>query len=215
MMALPFLLASGAFWVATYLLIIRRGWLDRTFGMPLVALCANLSWEFIFAFVFPQRAPQVYVNAAWFAFDLLILLELLRFGAAEFPHLPRRGFYGLFALALVVSFGAVLFVTIEFDDYRDGAYSAFGQNLMMSALFVDMLLRRRSVRGQSLYIALCKLIGTGLVSFAGWFIFRPLSASSSVLLPYLYVAIAALDALYVVLLYRQCRREGINPWQRL
>ncbi len=45
----PILLGSGLFWTVTYLLIIRRGFRDQTYGMPLVALCANLAWEFIFS----------------------------------------------------------------------------------------------------------------------------------------------------------------------
>jgi hypothetical protein len=53
------LVGSGVLWTITYLLIIRRGVLDRTYGMPLVALCANLSWEFIFSFVFPHGPSSV------------------------------------------------------------------------------------------------------------------------------------------------------------
>jgi hypothetical protein len=48
------LVGSGLLWTVTYLLIIRRGFLDHTYGMPLAALCANLSWEFVFSFVFPK-----------------------------------------------------------------------------------------------------------------------------------------------------------------
>jgi hypothetical protein len=52
------LVGTGIFWTITYLLIIRRGFLDHTYGMPLIALCANLTWEFIFSFVFPQGPVQ-------------------------------------------------------------------------------------------------------------------------------------------------------------
>jgi hypothetical protein len=44
------MLGSGTFWALAYVLIIRRGFLDETYGMPFVALCANVSWEFIFSF---------------------------------------------------------------------------------------------------------------------------------------------------------------------
>ena len=33
--------------------MIRRGFLDNTYAMPLVALC-NVSWEFIFSFLYPH-----------------------------------------------------------------------------------------------------------------------------------------------------------------
>ena len=48
------MLGSGIFWTLTYVPIIWRGFLDQTYGMPLAALCANLSWEFIFSFVHPH-----------------------------------------------------------------------------------------------------------------------------------------------------------------
>jgi hypothetical protein len=146
------LVGSGVLWTITYLLIVRRGFLDHTYGMPLVALCANLSWEFIF----PQGPVQRPVNIVWFSLDLIILYQLLRFGPREFPRLQKRLFYGMVALALLTAFFAVVSVTLEFEDY-DGAYSAFGQNLMMSVLFIVMLHSRGSLRGQSLSIALTKL----------------------------------------------------------
>ncbi len=62
-------IASGVFWTLTYLLIIRRGFQDKTYGMPFFALCANISWEFIFSFVLPHTPPQRYRNrflGAWY-----------------------------------------------------------------------------------------------------------------------------------------------------
>jgi hypothetical protein len=35
------MLGSGAFWTLTYVLMIRRRFVDRTYGMPLVALGAK------------------------------------------------------------------------------------------------------------------------------------------------------------------------------
>jgi hypothetical protein len=188
------LVGSGLLWTLAYLLIIRQGFLDSTFGMPLAALCANLSWEFIFAFVYPHDLPQRAVNVVWFSFDLVILVQLLLYGPREFSGLPRRLFYAAFALALATAFGAVLTITLQFGDF-DGAYSAFGQNLMMSVLFVTMLHTRGSLRGQSVSIAALKMGGTALASLAFYF-FNP-DYDGSVLLPFLYVAILVFDAVYL------------------
>src|ERR687893_536829 len=201
------MVGSGVLWTLAYLLMIRRGFLDRTYGMPLVALCANLSWEFIFSFVYPHDLPQRAVNVVWFSFDLVILLQLLLYGPREFADLPRRAFYAVLALALAASFGAVLAVTLEFDDF-DGAYSAFGQNLMMSVLFLAMLYGRNSLRGQSVSIALLKMGGTALASFAFYF-YNP-EYEGSILLPFLYVAILVFDGIYVgaVVYTRHLRKLG-------
>jgi hypothetical protein len=80
----------------------------------------------------------------------------LRYGPREFARLSKKLFYGMVALGLCMAFLAVLFITLEFEDF-DGAYSAFGQNLMMSILFLAMLYSRKSLRGQSLTIALSEL----------------------------------------------------------
>jgi hypothetical protein len=201
------MVGSGVLWTLAYLLMIRRGFLDRTYGMPLVALCANLSWELIFAFVYPHDLPQRAVNVVWFSFDLVILLQLLVYGPREFADLSRRAFYAVFALALATSFGAVLAVTLELDDF-DGAYSAFGQNLMMSVLFLAMLYARRSLRGQSVSIALLKMGGTALASFAFYF-YNP-EYDGSILLPFLYVAILVFDGIYAGAVILRRRQKGHN-----
>jgi hypothetical protein len=203
------LVGSGVLWTLAYLLIIRQGFLDRTYGMPLAALCANLSWEFIFAFVYPHDLPQRAVNVVWFSFDLVILAQLLVYGPREFANLSRRLFYAAVALALVTAFGAVLTMTLQFDDF-DGAYSAFGSNLMMSILFIAMLRSRGSLRGQSVGIALLKMGGTALASFA--FYFHNPDYAGSVLLPFLYVAILIFDGIYAgaVIVRARRQRKGHN-----
>jgi hypothetical protein len=195
------MLGSGLFWTVTYVLIILRSWRDHSYGMPLVALCANISWEFIFTFLLPPQLIQHIVNIVWFALDAGIFALTIRYGPKEFPALSKRIFYGMFALTLVTSFFAVLFVTLEFHD--SGTYSAFGQNLMMSVLFIPMLFRRGSLRGQSLAIALCKLIGTAFASLA--FYLYSVPYHHSVLLPFLYIATFVYDALYVGLVYMRLR----------
>jgi len=200
------LVGSGVLWTVTYLLIIRRGFLDHTYGMPMVALCANLSWEFVFSFVFPHEPVQRPVNMVWFSLDLIILYQLLRFGPREFPRLPKRLFYGMVALAILTAFFTVVSITLEFEDF-DGAYSAFGQNLMMSVLFIVMLLSRGSLRGQSLSIALTKMGGTAIASVA--FLFFSLGYERSVLLPFLYCSILLFDALYVAMVYYAARHAAV------
>jgi hypothetical protein len=203
-------IGSGLCWTLAYLFIIRRGFQDKALGMPLVALCANISWEFIFSFIYPHDVPQYYVNVVWFLFDAVILFQALKFGKFDFnANLPARLFYPVVALTLSMSFCAVLFVSREFQDY-EGKYAAFGQNLMMSVMFVSMLLRRNNVSGQSIYIALLKMIGTLLPSIL-FFLLLP----ASLLLNFLYVAIFIFDLIYFVMLYRKCLAARISPWRRI
>ena len=200
---------SGLSWTLVYILIIRRGFLDKTIGMPLTALCANISWEFIFSFVYPHKPPQIYINVTWFCFDAIIFAQALIYWKQDFEsRLSARGFYSGFFLILIFAFFAVLLLTLEFDDF-EGKYAAFAQNLMMSALFIAMLLRRGNVNGQSIYIALLKMIGTLLPSIM-FFLRNP----EAVLLNFLYIAIFTLDAIYIVLLHSKHRELRLNPWVR-
>ncbi len=199
------LVTSGIFWTATYLLIIYQGYRDKTYGMPLVALSANLSWEFVFSVIAPHTAPQIYVNFIWLSFDIVIAMQLLRYGPSEWNLKPKI-FYGLFAISLGVTLPAIYFICLEFSelDQWSGAYAAFGQNLMMSILFLELLRSRGDLRGQSIGIAACKLVGTFFASF-GFYLHTIVGQSP--LLIYLFVAIFFFDAVYLALVVA----KRINP----
>ena len=205
-----FKVCSGIFWSITYLLILRRGFVDKSYGMPVVALCANLSWEFIFSFVHPHSKPQLYIDYAWFALDVGILMQYLMYGRKEFPeHLPVSLFYPAFLLTLLLSFLFILLMSREFNDLN-GVYAAFSQNLLMSVLFIHMLLRRNSPQGQSLYIALSKMIGTVFPSVLLYMYFP-----ESYFLILLYISIFIFDMTYLLLLFFKIKAKGINPWSRV
>ncbi|MBD2566260.1 hypothetical protein H6G95_38165 [Nostoc linckia FACHB-391] len=188
------MLGSGAFWILTYILLIQRGFKDQTYRMPLVALCANLSWEFIFSFIHPHQPPQLQINIVWLMLDLIILYEFFKFGQSELKDIPKKLFYPVFILTLFTSFCCVLLITDEFQDWS-GAYTAFGQNLLMSILFIDMLTKRNTVRGQSIFIAIIKMRGTLLASI-GFYINHP-TQGRSLLFIFLYTAIFVFDLIYV------------------
>jgi len=201
------MMIGGLFWSATYILIIRRGFKDKTFGMPMVALCANISWEIIFAFFIPHDVPQIYVNYIWFSLDVVIVIQFLKYGKKEFPNIPKWQFFAVFALGIAIAIPMILAINYEFED-ETGAYAAFGQNLVMSILFVTMLINRKGIGGQSFYIALFKMIGTGIISLA-FYQYKSL-AQDSILLQFLFVSIFVFDLIYTIGIYRKCKRNGIS-----
>ena len=69
------LILGGIFWILTYIFIISKGYKDKTYGMPLLALCANIAWEFIFSFLLPHSPLQLYINYLWFALDVVIVFQ--------------------------------------------------------------------------------------------------------------------------------------------
>jgi len=228
---MAFAMASGLCWTVTYGLIIYRGFKDKAHGMPMYALALNFSWEFIYSFVTPSPGIQLYINIAWCLFDVVILWHFLRCWRVDYGDIPAKAFYPYAALVFVGAFLLVLFM--QFDganaalyDQRNHplgmgrAYSAYAMNLIMSVLYVELILKRRSVAGQSIYIAIAKCVGTVFASLC--FVIAPYPnaahpgtpAPGELLWPLLYVLIFAFDAIYIALVWRQCRKEGIIPWKR-
>lgn len=200
------LLAGGIFWILTYIFIISKGYKDKTYGMPLFALCANLSWEFIYSFVLPHSPPQLYVNYLWFGLDAIIVFQFFKYHQNEFSNIQPLKLYSAFAVSLASAFSIILLGgTFLGDD--DGVYAAFGQNLLMSVLFVVLFFKRgNTLRGQSIFIAVFKMLGTALTSIH-FYLFEPVS-QSSVVLSFLFIFIFFFDLLYTLLIVKQYKKNG-------
>lgn len=167
--ALSLIAIGGAVWLIAYLAAIRAAARDRAPALPVVAVCLNLTWEVVHSIVYPPpRQIDLVTNLAWLALDLVILFQILRFGASRqtIPEL-RRSFPAAIAATLAFAFiGHVTFhrhVTANsiFPD-ESGAIPAFIINLVMSVLFVAMYFNRRDGAGLSKTVAWAKFVGTGL-----------------------------------------------------
>jgi hypothetical protein len=152
-----------ALWVVTYGLIIRRCFLDKSYGLPLVSICLNISWELLASWVWPNPVPLWHAfDRAWFFVDLVVLYQLLRHGRGlqRVPEV-RRHFYAVVAVTIMA--GGIGLHTFHLQ-YRDllGLVDAFIINLIMNVAFVPFFLerRRQGGRGISVAAAWCKLLGT-------------------------------------------------------
>lgn len=193
-------LISGVLWTVTYVLVIRKGLRDRSYAMPMVAMVVNISWEFLFTFVYPSvgGATQEAINVVWLLLDVGIVFTYVKYWRSDYsahlsPKLVWVRFAGVFLLAIPLLIATVS----QFGEIAGSGYTAFGDNLLMSALFITMLRRRGNRRGQSLAIAWAKLLGTVTASISQY-LYDPTNAVWNVL----YVEILALDLLYVVMLTR-------------
>ena len=194
-----FALAATFFWTTAYVLIIRQSLRDKVYGMPVVALCLNLSWEFLYTVVYPGDLMATISFASWLILDVVIAWTIVRYGPRQFYRLSPRTFYAGFAVVLAAAPVAILVISAEFDDPM-GRYAAFGQNLVMSALFLAMLYHRGSAAGQSLAIGVAKLLGTVNASILSAF-FSP-AYSGSPLLVFCYLGCFVLDLTYVLAMLR-------------
>lgn len=159
-MDLFFSLLSGLFWIITYIQIIRVGFKDKTYGMPAFALALNFAWEAIYSYISLKSNPldlQGWVIFIWFLLDIAIVFTYLKYGIRHFPI--KKYFIPWTIIIFIMSFVIQYSFIIEFGELSSW-YSAFIQNLIMSAAFINMLYIRRNVNGQNLRIAISKWIGT-------------------------------------------------------
>jgi hypothetical protein len=203
-------LTSGISWTIVYLAIIYRGFKDKTYGMPFFALALNITWEFIFSFLFGgELSLQLIINIVWFFFNLVILSTYFRYGRKEFPEaVDPKWFVPWSVWVLAVGFVAQYFAALEFEGLGGATYSAFVINLVMSVLFIGMLVRRNSVEGQSMVIAIFKWLGTA----APTILFYLVMGSNLVLA--LGIVIFVFDMIYIGMLYQKFRSLGLNPFTR-
>ncbi len=157
-------LVSGVSWSIVYLASIKVGFKDKIYAMPFWALALNFAWEVLHA-VFGVAelgfSAQSIINILWAVFDCGILYTYFKYGAKEFPSfLNKKVFLSFSILGILISFIVQYAFIKEFSLVLAGAYSAYLQNLLMSVLFIAMLLKRRSSKGQNLMIAIFKWLGT-------------------------------------------------------
>lgn len=189
---------GGICWTITYILIIKKGFEDKTYGMPIAALIGNITWEVLYTFKFIPPDVQFYNNIAWLTFDLIILYQLLKYWNNEMPNITARIFYPSLVLFLITGLLIHFFIAKEFTPAHGAAYSGFGQNVLMSILFPLMLFKRQSIKGQSISIALIKLIATAGPALA--FYKYPIDLEGSKLLAFMFVTIFIFDLIYLICL---------------
>ncbi len=146
-----------------YVESIRVGLRDKTYAIPVAALALNVAWESTYA-VHDLRTSvsiQAFVNLIWALADLAIVFTFFKFGRRELPRFVTRRMFAAWGLLVFGAAYAVQWLFFaKFGAHEAARYSAFLQNAVMSGLFVQMILARRGLRGQTLTIALAKWIGT-------------------------------------------------------
>jgi hypothetical protein len=197
----------GLFWDAAYLLIIARGHRDKIYGMPVVALCVNLSWEIINSFT---KSPLGFVRPlpiVWLLIDAVIAWQVVKYGPAQFSRLSKRLCYAFFGLSFSFALVGMFQLSKVFADYyRDhwGFYTGFADALMMAALFLPMLYSRAATAGQSVPIAVCMLLGNASAGI-GWLLDPPPEIIASTFQVCLIGGTWTLNFVYVVALLRFSR----------
>jgi hypothetical protein len=227
------------FWLSAYVLVARRGFMEKTYGMPIVAMIGNWAWEWIYGLNLDSPCPLVWdtcparalqlANFASMFLDAFIVYTIFRYGRDKMTNpFARKYYYHLIIFGLLASFALqYTFVTeVGFPNVNGltignsgvppflagdegGTYSGYILSLLMGILFIKLLTERDSLEGQSFIIALSMMLGNAAA--------YPFLAILNELTPFLNVLVGItlfINLVYVVMTYRKSIELGINPWMR-
>ena len=109
-------------------------------------------------------------------------------------------------LVLIACFVLQILFMVEFGDVEGEKYSAFLQNIAMSITYLYMLNSRRSSKGQSMTIAICKCIGTLTPT-----IFGTIEGNTFILVTGIICFI--FDIIYIFFLHKVIQKEKLAETQ--
>ena len=196
-----------ACWVIAYVAMVRIAQRDRANALPMIAIALNFSWELLASFFFPNPVWLWHAfDRVWLLVDVVIVTQLLRFGA-PWQRIPefRQHFYLVCTIVFALGFvGQYTFVA----DYPDrlGLVVAFLINLIMSIAFVLMYFDRRpELKGISKAGAWFKMLGTLGTSIECHWVVRMIDPELGGVgfLTFLCVSIFLFDCLYIWLVSRK------------
>jgi hypothetical protein len=166
LMQIILFLSGAAFWIINYIFIIRNIIKNKFVEMPGAVLCANVTWELLWGFVFvPDMGFAVSLGyKIWFLLDVFIVVSFYRYGYKQvnqsvIPYHKLFFTFGLFAWLILTYF----FVKQGLDN-PIGANSAYLSNILISLLYIFMFLRLSDKSVLSFTTAWTKWLGTGLIT---------------------------------------------------
>ena len=83
-----FTAVSGVLWSVSYILMTLKGYRDKSYAMPIYCLCLNITWEFVFGFIYGPGLVNQIVFAQYMVVDVFLFHSILKFGPKEWGHSP-------------------------------------------------------------------------------------------------------------------------------
>lgn len=190
-------------WIPVYWVVIarlRHGYLE----IPAIAATGNITWEFLWGYVYPQNMgwglQLIYMGA--FLMDVAILYGVYRFGRLQVHDERARPWWPVIATTLLIVWTAWYVAFIERgDDLPLGSVTAYTVNLVMSLAYLWFGITK-PIEQLSMIAAIFKGLGTGGVTV---FVFMVYSDHQLVMT--LAIMVSILDAAYVCLLLVRRHRE--------
>ncbi|KAI1178251.1 hypothetical protein F4777DRAFT_539019 [Nemania sp. FL0916] len=211
------ILMTGALWTAAYVLYIRQGFKDRSYGMPLVPLCFNIGWEFAYGVLYPLSVAETLTFVPWLLIDAGIVYTTIQYGPEQWKHAPVvaqniKPLLGLgIAFSLVVHWAFIETVG-SVDDA--GLWSGFGCQFLLGTSSVAQIMARGNTGGHSWKIWLFRGLGTSfavtMFSWRYWFYPESYPLVGSPMAILLFVCVEVVDLIYPFVYSSIASREKVK-----
>lgn len=162
---------AAAYWVWVYIVVIKDIHKYKFIGIPILAVCANFAWEFLWSFKYHTNMGQAFEwgYRAWFVLDLYIFYNIFKYGQIQFDNAFLKSKYNLIVIFTLFCWIAGIYALTK--EYYDpiGAISAYIVNVHMSAIYILLIAQFPKEPTLSLSTATHKMLGTALTSvFCFW-----------------------------------------------
>ncbi|KAI0183630.1 hypothetical protein EV127DRAFT_376513 [Xylaria flabelliformis] len=197
------IISTGILWTVAYILYIRQATRDKSYGMPLIAVCANIGWELIYGVFHPLSYAEMVTFIPWFFIDLGIVYTTVQYGAQKWKHSPMIANNLLAILSLGSIFSLLMhwaFIKTCVSVEEAAFWSGFACQNLLGVSSVAQLMSRNETSGHSWTIWLCRWIGSLLTiimfSWRHYHYPEDYPAVSSPMAAFLFVSMELADFMY-------------------
>lgn len=202
-------------WAIAYVLIIVQCFRQRTYGLPLVAIAMNFTWELQYSLVQPPRCDDGSVDMvkagmilAWAALDAVIVFQLFRWGRAQQAIDEIQKHFPLIVVGSLLLAAAGNLAFARFHPDEAAPLSGLIINFVMSLLFIFLLFARPALQGIGWGASLFRVAGNSVIFIANIFLLQANKPSMRGFVMFLFVGTAIFDVIYLTLLH--ARRSALR-----
>lgn len=155
--------SCGILWTTAYILYVQQARKDNSYGMPLLALILNISWEFVYTFVYHLNGVGRLFHFPWVFIDGFLFYETLKHGPEMWEKtspIVADNFGAIVFISLFVATTAQWTFASQFSSYNASFWSAYVCQNVLSWGSLWMLLTRGDSTGHSMPIWWCRFLGS-------------------------------------------------------
>jgi hypothetical protein len=154
-------------WVIFYAFVVRDISRKKFVEIPAPSVVTNISWEFVWGFLFAPDMGQLFVwgYRVWFVLDLFITYSLFKYGHKQVRSpILKKYFRPAAAVGIPIWILAIYFFVAQGFDTPTGLTSGYILNVIIAVLYILLILRHPTLSDFSYTVAWSKMLGTALAS---------------------------------------------------